>query len=403
MGADGVKLLQPISLHTPYYFRALQWLPLRDRGYARHFKLLKASFIPLPPFPEQCRIVAKVDELMELCDRMEETRAAREGTRDRLTEASHARLRTPDTDVLTFRAHARFSVEALAALTARTDQVKQLRQTILDLAVRGKIVEQDPTHEPASELLRRISAEKARLVKSGHIKPRKSTSRLRRNSVEFVTPRGWELTDLGSTSLKITDGAHKTPTYVASGVPFVSVKDFSAGRLNLSNTRFIPQSEHEVLYKRCDPRRGDILLARIGTLGRAVIVDTDVEFSLFVSVALIRIDRANVDPRFSKIVLNSPLAVQEFNRIKVGGSTHTNKLNLGDLHTVAFPLPPLAEQHHIVAKVNELMNLCDRMEAGLATTDDTRVRLLKSLIHESLECRNTTIAARRDGGVTVGT
>lgn len=265
------------------------------------------------------------------------------------------------------------------------DSVDRLRRFVLDLAVRGKLVKQDPADEPASALLRRISAVRTRLVKAGEIKPRKLKSRLRRSPVKFVRPRGWELTDLSSTSLKITDGAHKTPTYVGSGVPFVSVKDFSGGRLDLSNTRFIPRSEHQVLYRRCDPRRGDILLARIGTLGKAVLVDTDLEFSLFVSVALIRFDHTNVDPLYSRIVLNSPLALEEFNRIKVGGATHTNKLNLGDLHTVAFPLPPLAEQRRIVAKVNELMALCDQLEEARTAREDTRDRLTKASLTRLVE------------------
>ena len=339
---------------------------------------------PLPPLAEQQRIVSKAEDLMEICDLLEETREAREETRDQFTNSSYIRLAAPHTDARTFRTHARLTVNALPALTDRLSQVERLRQTILGLAVHGHLVEQNPTDEPASELLRRISREKGRLVRAGTIRQRKLKSRPRRKTVDFSTPPGWELTDLGSTALKITDGAHRTPTYVSSGVPFVSVKDFSAGRLDLGNTRFIPQSEHEVLYRRCDPRRGDLLLARIGTLGRAVVVDTDAEFSLFVSVALIRFDRTNVEPLFAQIVLNSPLALQEFNRIKIGGSTHTNKLNLGDLHTVSFPLPPLVEQRRIVAKANQLMNLCDRLEAGLASTDRARGRLLESLIHAEL-------------------
>ena len=98
VGADGVKLLHPISIHTPYYFLVLRWLPLENRGYGRHFKLLKASFIPLPPLAEQHRIVAKVDELMALCNQLEATLAEREATRNRLSAASLARLNKPDTE-----------------------------------------------------------------------------------------------------------------------------------------------------------------------------------------------------------------------------------------------------------------------------------------------------------------
>ena len=224
------------------------------------------------------------------------------------------------------------------------DAIARLRRFVLDLAVRGKLVPQDPADEPASELLKRIAAEKMRQVKAGEIKVRKQNARERSEPLEFALPKGWALTELGEVSFKITDGAHKTPTYVEKGVPFVSVKDFSGGKLDLTNTRFIPEAEHAALYQRCDPKRGDILLGRIGTLGRAVLVDIDIEFSLFVSVGLIRFDQRNLSPELFLLLLNSPFVEQEFDRIKIGGGTHTNKLNLGDLHTVAIPLPPLAEQ-----------------------------------------------------------
>ena len=113
--------------------------------------------IPLPPLAEQRRIVAKVDQLMALCDRMEETRAAREHTRDRLTKASYARLSDTETDASTFRSHARVAIDALPALTARVDQVKQLRQTILNLAFRGKLVQQDPREGSGRDVHGRIS------------------------------------------------------------------------------------------------------------------------------------------------------------------------------------------------------------------------------------------------------
>ena len=105
--------------------------------------------VPLPPLAEQRRIVAKVDELMALCDRLEAARTEREATRDRMAAVSLIRLNDPDPDPVVFRNHAAFALENLAPLTTRTDQIKALRQTILNLAVRGKLVEQDPNDEPA--------------------------------------------------------------------------------------------------------------------------------------------------------------------------------------------------------------------------------------------------------------
>ena len=348
-------------------------------------KIVAGVPFPLPPLAEQHRIVTKVDELMALCDRLEKARADREATRDRLSASSLARIVAPDADPMVFRNHAAFALEHLTPLTTRGDQIKALRQTILNLAVRGKLVEQDPNDEPASELLKRMAKKKARLVKAGEIKIRKINAREREELLSFPVPPNWELTELGVIAEKITDGAHKTPTYVEAGVPFVSVKNFSGGTLDLSNTRFIPVGEHKFLYQRCDPRRGDILIGRIGTLGKAVLVNTDIQFSLFVSVGLIRFDHQCVNPEFFCFTLNSPFVEAEFDRIKIGGGTHTNKLNLGDLQTVAFPLPPLAEQHRIVAKVDELMAVCDQLDTSLTTADDIRCRLLEALLIEALE------------------
>lgn len=349
--------------------------------------------VPLPPLAEQHRIVAKVDELMALCDRLEEAQTEQEAMRNRLAAASLARLNVPDPDPASFQSHATFALENLTPLTTRPDQIGKLRKTILNLAVFGKLVPQDPQSVPASQLLARIIRKKAQLVSAGTIKLRKLNARERTDPLDYSIPPGWELADLGTIAEKITDGAHKTPTYVEDGVPFVSVKDFSRGILDLSNTRYIPPNEHKILYQRCDPRRGDILIGRIGTLGKAVLVNTDVEFSLFVSVGLIRFDHRYINPEFFRFVLNSPFVEAEFNRIKIGGGTHTNKLNLGDLHTVAFPLPPIGEQHRMVAKVHELMTLCDRLEESLTTVVDTRHRLLEAVLRNALEPHADSTAA----------
>jgi type I restriction enzyme S subunit len=253
------------------------------------------------------------------------------------------------------------------------DAVAKLRRFVLELAVCGNLVPQDASDEPARALLARIAQRKPK-VDVPVARNRNVDLRAERTDCGFAVPSGWEVSTLGTIALKITDGTHKTPTYVAKGVPFVSVKDFSGGRLDLSNTRFVSLEEHRILYRRCDPQRGDLLIGRIGTLGKPVLVDTDTEFSLFVSVGLIRFDHDNILPGYLRLVLSSPYAEREFDRIKVGGGTHTNKLNLSDLHTVGFPVPPFAEQHRIVEKVNELIAMCDKLEAAREEREAVRDR-----------------------------
>ena len=201
VGADGVKLLQPVIVFEKFYFLVLQWLPLDSRGYGRHFRLLKASNIPLPPLAEQHRIVAKVDELMAICNRLEAARADREATRDRLTAASLARLNAPNPDPATFRVHAAFALDTLAPLTTRPDQIKALRQTILNLAVRGKLVEQDPEDEPASELLRLIAVERNDLVAQKSLRREKSLAAIDSDEPPFGVPSGWEWSRIGDAVL----------------------------------------------------------------------------------------------------------------------------------------------------------------------------------------------------------
>ena len=164
VGAEGVKLLHPVCVVTDYYFLVLRWLPLASRGYGRHFKLLRAAHIPLPPHAEQRRIVTKVNELMTLCDRLESAQQEREAWRDQLELASLHRLNQPSNgDTTAFHEYVGFHLKHLACTTTRPEQIKRLRTTFLNLAVRGKLTCQSQDEETAHDLLNKIRAEKARL------------------------------------------------------------------------------------------------------------------------------------------------------------------------------------------------------------------------------------------------
>ena len=152
---------------------------------------LTAFVIPLPPLAEQRRIVAKVDELMALCDRIAAARTEREATRDQLSAASLVRLDAPDPNPVVFQNHAAFALENLVPLTTRTDQIKALRQTILNLAVRGKLVEQDPNDDPAAELLKRIAADRVTLEKNGSLKKPEPLPPVDAADTPFDLPSRW--------------------------------------------------------------------------------------------------------------------------------------------------------------------------------------------------------------------
>ena len=220
------------------------------------------SPFPLPPLAEQHRIVAKVDELMALCDRLEAARAEREATRDRLASASFARLNLPDPNPAKFQHDVAFALNNLAPLTTRPDQIKALRQTILNLAVRGKLVPQDPNDEPASELLKRTAAKKVRLVAEGKIRKQKKLLPVHRDEVLVEDIPGWIWVRLGEVSTKITKGS--TPTsyghaYTKEGVNFVKVESIKVGSLLPENiTSFIANETHGFMA-RSQLAAGDIL------------------------------------------------------------------------------------------------------------------------------------------------
>lgn len=275
----------------------------------------------------------------------------------------------------------------LPLLAGAPNGIKKLRELILELVVRGKLVPQDPNDEPASELLNRVAEEKVRLVAEGQIKKLKPLAVIAEEDQPFELPVGWEWASTAALTLLITDGTHHTPTYINSGVPFISVKDIDGAAISFDNCKYISQEEHVAINARCNPERGDILLCRIGTLGRPTIVDTEVPFSLFVSVGLLKLPKKTEFSRYFHCVLSSPLMYRQYDQIKAGGS-HTNKLNLGDIPRLLVPVPPLAEQHRIVAKVDELMALCDRLEARQADADSAHAQLVQALLDSLSQARD---------------
>ena len=317
---------------------------------------------------------------MALCDRLEEARTAREVTRERLTTACFARLSAPGADAGAFRAHAHFAVDALPALTAQADQIAHLRQTILNLAVRGKLVEQDPSDEPASELLKRIASEKVRLVKAVKIRKPKAVSAV--DKPLFELPCGWQWTHLSDLSLRLHYGYTASANPDLNDVRLLRITDIQDNRVNWHRVPGCQIDENNLQNYLL--ARGDLLIARTGgTIGKTFLVRDIPVVSVFASY-LIRIRPArSLFDQYIKLFCESDIYWSQLREGSRGGAQpNVNGKTLGHMHV---PIPPFAEQRRIVAKVNELMTLCDRLESNHERANSVRQRLLQSVLWDMLE------------------
>ena len=246
---------------------------------------------------------------------------------------------------------------------------------ILDLAIRGKLVPQDPNDEPASVILERIRTEKEELIKQGKIKRDKKESVIFKgddnsyyervgdiisnidDEIPFELPQNWEWSRLQTICYPITDGTHKTPTYSDSGYIFLSAKNITTGKINWNDIMYIPKSLHDELYSRVSPKMNDILLAKNGTTGVAAIVDRECEFDIYVTLALLRVVNNNISSQYLLKIIASD-TIQDYFKSSLKGIGVPN-LHLEHIRTTLIPIPPINEQNKIAERIYQYYSLLD--------------------------------------------
>lgn len=262
--------------------------------------------------------------------------------------------------------------------------IKKLRELILELAVRGKLVPQDPNDEPASVLLKRIAAEKAELVKLGKIKKPKPLPEISEEEKPFELPEGWEWVRLGVLCKKLTDGSHNPPKDAGNGYPMLSSQNIQNGYIDIENpSRYVSEDDFEKENARTLVQKNDVLLTIVGSIGRSAVVLDDKSFVLQRSVAVI------ATSLYSHFLSNFFKAITAQNYfIENGKGTAQKGIYLGQLSLMLIPVPALVEQKRISDRLDELMILCDQLEQHSLTSLDAHQQLVETLLTTLTDSQN---------------
>jgi type I restriction enzyme S subunit len=274
-------------------------------------------------------------------------------------------------------------------LTHQLDLIKQLRQAFLREAMQGKLVrssELGVRSESGHELLAKIKAEKAKLIAEKKIKQGKLQEAEVLEDLLFDIPEHWVWCNLDDICFNITDGTHQTPQYTKTGRMFLSAQNVKPFKFMPENHKFVSEEDYQVYIKNRKPEKGDLLIGRVGAgIGETAVIDQDLDFCIYVSVALVQPFKEYINSDYLAQVFNSPYGVRyaKGNISSKGGSA--GNFNLGRIRSFQIPLPPLHEQEQIVAKLLELMAFCDGLEQSIKESQGYNEKLLQQVLREALQ------------------
>jgi type I restriction enzyme S subunit len=341
-------------------------------------KQIGSSKLPFPPISEQKEIVNRVDELMSLCDQLEsQTETSIEAHQTLVKSLLETLANAKDADELNEswqRISAHFDV-----LFTTEESIDQLKQTILQLAVMGKLVKQDPNDEPASKLLERIAAEKEQLIKDKKIKRQKSLPALKESELPFALPTGWEWARVWDVAHTITSGSRDWAKYYSDhGAIFVTMGNLSRNsyKLRLENIRYVTPPETGE-GTRTKLEENDLLISITGDVGNLGLIPPEFgEAYINQHTAMLRL-MPECQNRFFAELMRSPLAKYQFDAPQRGIK---NSFRLGDVGEMYIPIPPISEQIKIVEKIDHMMMVCDSMIDKLKELQITKQKITDSIL-----------------------
>ena len=386
-----VTVIRPVSVGVEASYLALHlmapdtqaaiWASVKQSAQPCLYLAQSATLkIALPPLAEQARIVARVEELMRLCDALEAKGQLEATQHSRLVSTLfESLLQSPTPEALAEnwqRVATHFDL-----LLDRPQAVDALEQTILQLAVRGLLVPQDPSDPPASELLQAIRLEKDRLIAAGKIKRDKLLPPIAKEEQPFELPVGWEWVQSGNYFSELCTGPfgaviHKQD-YVLDGVPLINPSHMVAGKI-LHDPSISVNSEMAETLSAYKLSEGDVVLARRGEVGRYALVTANEDGWLCGTGSFF----AKLHPACNRNYLGLIFHDSRFRAHLQGESVGTTMTNLNQriLLEALIALPPLPEQARIVTRVTELRHLCADLRQRLATSQTVQAQLAEALV-----------------------
>ena len=396
-----VPFLNGFSEYIYYYLkRSARYID--DAASGTTFKevsglIVSKLLISLPPVLEQQRIVAKVDELMGLCDALEAQTENSITAHQTLVEVLlEALLKAPEQGTTPKQTAEQFQQnwqrlsEHFDTLFTTTASIDTLKQTILQLAVMGKLVPQNPNDEPAAKLLERIAAEKAQLIKDKKIKKQKPLPEITDEEKPFELPVGWEWVNLASLITLMDAG------WSPACPPEASPNNDTWGVLKTTAVQNMEYREYEnkTLSEVKEPKPqyevkvGDILITRAGPKNRVGVscLVQKTRPKLMISDKIIRFHLLEVgmSERFISLCLNAGTTAAFLESAKSGMAESQMNISQDKLKVAPIPLAPIKEQQSIISKVDELMTLCDQLKARLTDVQTTKLHLTDAIVEQAL-------------------
>jgi type I restriction enzyme, S subunit len=270
--------------------------------------------------------------------------------------------------------------------------VQKLRELILQLAVQGKLVPQDPDDEPASMLLERISKIRIQQKQQSYPNENEASVQAKKQKKQSLPdglsplPSGWKWATLMQCASLVVDCHNKTAPYSESGIPLLRTSNIRDGKLLFSNLRFVTPETYKRWSMRCFPEPGDILLTREAPMGEVCIIPDDLTVCMGQRMMLIRLAQSTIVPQFLLYSLRDPNLMNRVQDKPVGATVQ--HLRVGGVETLLVQVPPEAEQHRIVAKVDQLMTLCDELETKYTAKQTKRQRLNEAALDALLSAQN---------------